>query len=259
MDLHNNSTVYNNPQIRIGTSNIVLPVPKKSFPEECKTASRLTYFSSLFNTVELNRPFYKIPRAATFKKWCGEVPHNFEFTVKLWRGITHAASWKPADIDFFMQAVNEAGSKKGCLLMQFPASIKLTHYNQVEKILEKISRPDSDRHWRIAVEFRDKSWYISSIYQMLDHYHAAVVLHDMPASATACPNENASFVYLRFHGEKGDYKGDYSLQMLEHTARQIADWKMQGKKVYAYFNNTIGNAFENALSLQQLCDAAVER
>lgn len=245
-----------NSQIKIGTSNVVLPGPKSTFPEGFKAASRLAYFSSLFNTVELNSPFYKIPRAATFQKWSNEVPHNFEFTIKLWRGITHTTTWQSSDIDFFMQAVNEVGNKKGCLLIQFPASIKVTYHNQVEKIFKRIIRPgNKGQEWKIAVEFRDKSWYIKDIYQMIDHYHAAVVLHDMPASATQQLNENASFVYLRFHGKNGDYKGGYSPQELQQTARQIVNWQRAGKKVYAYFNNTIGNAFENALTLQQLCNA----
>ncbi|MGN6437080.1 MAG: DUF72 domain-containing protein [Agriterribacter sp.] len=243
----------NNSSIKIGTSNIVLPGPKTTFPEPFKLTTRLTYYASLFNTVELNSPFYKIPKASTFEKWSHEVPDDFEFTVKLWRGITHTAEWKNEDVDFFMQTIKVTRNKKGCLLVQFPASIKATYIKQVEKILNRISRWNRDWQWKLAVEFRDSGWYTQNVYDLLDHYHAAVVLHDMPASGTLELNKNASFVYLRFHGEKGDYKGSYSRQLLQQTAQRIQQWKQQGKQVYVYFNNTIGKAFENARTLQELC------
>ena len=34
----------------------------------------------------------------------------------------------------------------------------------------------------------------------------------------------------------------------------IRQWLNAGKDVYAYFNNTMGSAFENALTLQSLMD-----
>jgi len=236
---------------RIGTSNIVLPGPKKDFPEPFRTATRLTYYSSLFNTVELNSPFYKVPQATTFQKWSAETTANFEFTVKLWRNITHTKTWTVDEIDFFIKVINTVGNKKGCLLIQFPASIKATHHKQLEKILQRINIQGEE--WKKAVEFRDKSWYSRDICQLLDYYNAAVVLHDMPASGTQELNEAASFVYCRFHGEKGDYRGNYSRKALEKTAEHIQHWEHEGKEVYVYFNNTIGNAFENARTLQQLC------
>ncbi|RZK61409.1 MAG: DUF72 domain-containing protein, partial [Pedobacter sp.] len=52
---------------RIGTSNIVIPGNKQSFPEEFHHKSRLYYYSSLFNTLEVNSSFYKVPMQSTFE------------------------------------------------------------------------------------------------------------------------------------------------------------------------------------------------
>ena len=41
-----------------------------------------------------------------------------------------------------------------------------------------------DSDWKLAIEFRDRSWYIPAIYQLLEDHDATVVLHDMPKSAT---------------------------------------------------------------------------
>ena len=58
--------------ICIGTSNIVVPGTKQTFPEEFKHRSRLYYYSSLFNSLEVNSSFYKVPMPSTFEKWSGD-------------------------------------------------------------------------------------------------------------------------------------------------------------------------------------------
>src|SRR5215216_5931244 len=103
--------------VRIGTSGIVLPGNKQTFPKEFQSGSRLHYYGSLFNTLEINSTFYKVPLPTTFKRWSEEVPDNFQFTTKLWRQITHARKleYNLTDIDTFMHAADYLGKKKGCL------------------------------------------------------------------------------------------------------------------------------------------------
>jgi uncharacterized protein YecE (DUF72 family) len=99
----------------IGTSNIVLPGNKQTFPEAFKQKSRLNYYSSLFNTVEMNNTFYKVPKATTFEKWSQDVGENFRFTIKLWKEITHVKylEFIPQSIHSFLKAAVFVGKKKG--------------------------------------------------------------------------------------------------------------------------------------------------
>src|SRR3954471_1854482 len=111
---------------RSGTSGLVLPVPnKQAFPPEFRDKSRLTYYASLFNSIEVNSSFYKVPMGSTVRKWANEVPDDFTFTFKMWREVTHGKGFTPdmGDIDKFMQVINEAGNKKGSLLIQLPPSV----------------------------------------------------------------------------------------------------------------------------------------
>lgn len=238
--------------VYIGTSNIVVPGNKQSFPPAFKDKSRLHYYASLFNTVEINSSFYKVPMPATFEKWAADVPPGFKFSIKLWRNITHAKDlgFILSDIDSFLTAADKAGKQKGPLLIQFPGKITIDHYNKVAAILERVDVHSSD--CKMAVEFRHTSWYINETMELLDEYKASLILHDMPKSKNMQLNKKAKFVYLRFHGVAGDYRGSYSDAALKHYARLIKTWAAQGKEVYAYFNNTIGAAFENARSLQKL-------
>lgn len=239
---------------RVGTSNIVVPGNKQTFPLDFQSRSRLCYYATLFNSLEINRSFYKVPLPSTFEKWANDVPGDFQFTVKLWKGITHVKqlAYDPRDIDSFMAAIDRLGKKKGCLLVQFPASITIDYTTQLRKMLQRLKKNDPKSSWRMAVEFRHSSWYTHATNELLNKYEASLVLHDMPKSKPPAVNPEASFINLRFHGMKGDYRDSYPKDFLEEKAKEIKNWLKQGKDVYAYFNNTIGDAFGNARELQRL-------
>lgn len=238
-----------------GTSNVELPVPNKShFPQDYQDKSRLCYYASLFNTVEVNSSFYKIPLRKTVERWSQEVGDNFLFTFKLWKGITHAKElmYDAADIGRFMNAINGAGDKKGCILVQLPASIKFSFFHKVRKLLEELFLSPQIEQWKTAIEFRDRSWYNDTVYEMLDNLGISVVIHDMPASRISSVDMGTSFCYFRFHGEKGDYRGTYEPDVLQDYAMEIAYQLKAGRSVFAYFNNTLGAAVSNAMDLYNL-------
>ncbi|HXO73820.1 MAG TPA: DUF72 domain-containing protein, partial [Puia sp.] len=228
------------PRLWFGTSGLVLPLPnKQAFPPEFRAGTRLTFYASLFNSLEVNSSFYKIPLPTTFSKWVTEVPEDFRFTVKLWQGITHSPqlNFNPADVDRFMQAANELTTKKGCLLIQLPPSVKADKADQLQHLLERIKKNQQD--WKLAVEFRNRTWYTPEIERLLTQFQTTRVLHDMPASKIMETPGDLPFIYLRFHGPAGDYKGGYGETTLKEYAEMIKKWQKTGKEVYVYFNNTI--------------------
>ena len=237
-----------------GTSNIVLPVPNKlGFPAAYQDKSRLSYYGSLFNSLEVNSTFYKLPMAKTVAKWDAEVPTDFRFTYKLWKEITHNKNlaFKPTDVERFFVVINHC-VKKGCLLIQLPPGTRFDNYRQLEVLLAEIRLQDPRMLWHIAVEFRHKSWYNDSTYQLLQKYNMTMVTHDMKASATPMIELWVDFVYLRFHGPEGGYRGSYANEVLAEYASYINEWREDGKTVYAYFNNTLGNALANVVALNNL-------
>ncbi len=241
-------------RVRIGISNAFVPGNKKSFPEAFHSKSRLHYYSSIFNTAEINRCFYKTPKRSTVEKWSNDVSDGFQITLKVSKEITHI---KNLESDFscigpFINAADGAGKKKGCLLIQFPGKVNLDHFEKVEQILRELQQHDLTEQWRKAIEFRDASWYIGETTELMNEYKATVVLHDFAKGKISNVMSNADFVYLRFHGPNGDYRDSYPDHFLRSKALDINGWLNEGKDVYAYFNNTIGNAFENARTLKLL-------
>lgn len=235
-----------------GTSNLVLPIKQSEYPIEFTGASRLTYYASLFSSVEVNATFYKLPKSATVEKWGKSVPEDFRFTFKIPKGVTHAKDFRfgTEELELFSETVAPVGDKKGCLLVQLPPKVSREKEEELAGLLECLS--DNAKGWKIAVEFRHTSWYHRAVYRLLEHYKAGMVEHDMPQSAAPKIEVAESFVYLRFHGPEGAYRGSYDDALLEGYAKRIASWVKDGKEVYAYFNNTMGNALGNLQTLNRM-------
>ncbi|RYZ20028.1 MAG: DUF72 domain-containing protein [Chitinophagaceae bacterium] len=235
-----------------GTSNIVVPLRQSEYPPEFRGASRLTYYASLFSSLEVNATFYKLPKGATVRKWSESVPDGFRFTFKVPKTVTHAKGFQFAseDIERFAEVVAEAGDKRGCLLLQLPPSAKRERHEELEGVLQSLS--EEAPGWTLAVELRDNSWYERSVYRLLQHYQAVLVSHDMPASATPPVQLSERSVYLRYHGPEGGYRGSYPDEFLAGEADRIAGWLKDGREVYAYFNNTMGAALANLQTLNAL-------
>ncbi|OUJ67671.1 DUF72 domain-containing protein [Hymenobacter crusticola] len=240
--------------LRTGTSGLVVPGPKATFPAAYQATSRLTYYATRFNSVAINSTFYRLPQSKTFAAWAAETGPAFDFTLKLWRDITHpkALAEDLAGLVRFLEAARALGPKKGCLLLQFPPSTTIRQLPAVRALLQALAAADPAHEWRQAVEFRHPSWYAEETFELLDHHGASLVRHDKGPGRNARLNEEADFVYLRFHGPQGNYRASYERAFLHDQAEQIHDYLLEGKDVYAYFNNTMGAAFENAQDLQRL-------
>ena len=236
-----------------GLSGLALPIPKYLFPESHQNSSRLTYYSTFFNSIEVNSTFYKLPMAATIGKWINQVPEGFKFTFKLWKEITHAKNldFKEEHVEAFFKVIAAAEHKKGCVLVQFPPSLGKAHVMQLDALLRCIAQNNSNGEWKIAVEFRNKTWYDSHVYDLLAFYKAAMVIQDIPKSVTPQVDHVSDFIYVRFHGPTGNYRESYPEYFLSEYATYIKEWLTEGKTVYAYFNNTMGDAFKNLESLNR--------
>jgi uncharacterized protein YecE (DUF72 family) len=209
----------------------------------------LHFYAQHFDTVELNNTFYRLPAPATFDSWRDHSPTRFLFAVKGSRFITHMKKLKDPESStakFFLGA-ERLGNKLGPILFQLPP-----HWNVN---LERLSNflgvlPTSHRY---VIEFRDQSWLIKEVFEVLRQHNAAFCIHDLGGQQT--PLEiTANFTYLRFHGPgSAKYIGSYSQQALQQWAEKIAVWQERLAAVYVYFNNDIGGAaVRNAAELKRL-------
>ncbi len=238
-----------------GTSGLLLPVPNKLFyPQEFKEKSRLYFYGSLMNSIEINSSFYKVPMASTVAKWASDVPEDFKFTFKLSKEITHnkGLAFDPEAVKHFVNVIDRVGDKKGSLLVQLPPSVRIAQFKQLELLINVLNESDPSRSWDTALEFRHTSLYHNEVYGLLEEHAMGMVIQDKPPAVTPMLDNMLPFVYLRFHGPGGSYRGSYEDEVLYEYAGYIRDWISQGKTVYAYFNNTMGAAVANLFTLRSM-------
>ena len=211
------------------------------------------HYATVFDTVEVNNSFYRLPEAATFQSWAERAPIRFLFAVKASRFLTHMKKLKDPEspLERFFDRVRRLGRHLGPVLYQLPPGWKLD-VSRLEHFLHVL--PRDARH---VIEFRDSSWYDARALELLDRYGVALCLHDMRGSATY-RERVGPFVYVRFHGVAGTYSGSYSNQRLRSWAAWLADQRDSGCDVHAYFNNdTGGHAPRNALTLRRYLEETV--
>ena len=228
------------------------------YPDGLSAKSWLNFLQARFNSVEVNSSFYRLPKAEIVRNWGDAAPPGFEFALKMWRGITHYNKLRNAgpNLARFLEVAEAlAPIRRAPMLLQLPPNQRID-LPKLDQFLSEFAGA-SDRHWRLAVEFRHDSWLEPQTLATLDRHDAGLCVHDMRGQgAVVESNQQPTFVYVRRHGS-GDarYGGSYTAEEIHEDAQRIGKWGRSGRDVYVYYNNDIGgHAFYNALELRKRCE-----
>jgi uncharacterized protein YecE (DUF72 family) len=236
-------------QVRIGCSGWVYRHWKSLFyPEDLPQKRWFEYYSSEFDTVEINNSFYRLPPAATFDKWRKQAPPGFCYAVKANRYLTQAKKLDDCEepLERMMAAVRSLGDQLGPMLYQLPPKMKV-NLARLESFLQILPNGVTS-----VFEFSNTSWYMPETVALLDRYGASFCVHDMPGSASE-RIAVGPIAYVRFHGGEGKYWGRYSDEGLLGWTDWILDQSRQGRSVWCYFNNDIhGHAIHDARTLRSM-------
>ena len=192
----------------------------------------LEYYVRQFATVEINATFYRLPAHETLVAWRDAAPDGFLFACKASRYITHVKKLKDPERSTarFVDAIGALGDRLGPVLFQLPPRWQ-ANPDRLAGLLEAL--PPT---LRIAVEFRDRSWFSPAVYDLLARHNAALCLYDL-AGYRSPVKLTADFAYVRLHGPGEAYRGSYDGRTLAGWARRFAAWRRQGIEVFCYFDN----------------------
>lgn len=219
------------------------------YPAGTRTGDMFEFYARHFDTVEINNSFYRLPTANTFDMWRESSPRDFCFAVKASRFTTHMKKLKDpkSSSEKFFVVAERLEEKLGPILFQLPPRWPV-NLERLSEFLEVVPREH-----KYAIEFRESSWLVAPVFELLRKYNVALCIHDF--EDMQIPHElTADFTYLRFHGPtSARYWGSYSTEQLETWAERIETWRSNLSAVYAYFNNDPGGeAVKNALTLKRL-------
>jgi len=245
------------PRYRIGCSGFLYESWKGAFyPEDLPHRRWLSFYMEKFNTVELNVTFYRLLKKEAFERWYKETNSDFIFCLKGSRFITHVKKLKDVELPLstFFNATAPLLEKLGVILWQLPPNLKLNLRN-LEDFIENLKRYPV-RH---AFEFRHKSWLTKKVINLLSASNIAICMADWPDFINELP-VTADFVYIRRHGEGGNYATYYTTEQLKNDAKRIKEYLKQGKDVYYYLNNdAFAHAPKNGLELKAILESTLPK
>ena len=296
-------------KVLIGTSSWTDPTLVKEgnfYPPSAKSAeARLKFYAEQFPLVEVDSTYYFPPSERNAVLWLERTPKDFTFNIKAYSLLTNHPTkresiYKDLQDDLpeelagkrnlyrenlpdemveevwqrfhdALMPLHSAG-KMGAVLFQFPQWFVIGRKNR-EYILECAERL---RDFRIAVEFRHKSWLeernAEETLSFLEEHDLPFVGVDMPqgfdssmppiAAATA-----KDIAMVRFHGRnteawnvKSDtasarFRYEYSTGELQEWVPKIEGIAEQARETHVLMNNCYRDyAVNNARELGSLLD-----
>jgi uncharacterized protein YecE (DUF72 family) len=220
--------------IYIGTSGWSYKHWKGTFyPEKTKATDQLNYYQQLFDTVEINNSFYRLPSAETIEHWIESVSKDFLFSVKASRYITHLKKLHDAGpaFDEFLARISKFKAKLGPILFQLPPNLKYNR-ERLQKFLEYLPKAQ-----QYVFEFRNKDWYCEEVYDLLTRHNCAFCIFELAGDYTP-EIVTADFVYVRLHGPgENKYQGSYTDNQLNDWAKKCKKWQRKSLDVFIYFDN----------------------
>jgi len=211
------------------------------------------YFAE-FCLVETQSTFYKLPRAETAEKWRAQAPEGFEFTVKVWQGITHSPespTWKRSGLsknelkgygDFApsrktlkawartLEVVKKLDAR--IAVFQTPPSFNPSPKNigNMKKFFGEIDRGGVRLAWEPRGEWLEKKSLTKTILEKLDLIHVVDPFWDPPLTR--------GVYYFRLHGlgKRYNYGYAYSREDLKRL-KELIERLEEAEEVYVLFNN----------------------
>lgn len=198
------------------------------------TKDELTYYSSQFNSIELNATFYRFFPKEQFEKWHDTVPNDFKFFPKVTQDISHFKRLKDFEslVDVYLDAVIHLREKLGCVFLQMHNNFAPKDFDRVQHFVE---------YWPkevpLAIEFRHTNWYNDSnvageLYDLLEKNNIANIITDTAGRRDLLHMRltNAR-AFVRYVG--ANHKSDYS--RLDEWVDRLKTWKEQGLKKIDFF------------------------
>lgn len=233
------------------------------YPHNMENSSWLHYYSRVFDYVEIDSSFYRVPNVFMVNNWSKKTPKDFKFTAKFPKVITHEKRLKEVDEELvlFFEAIGGLSDKILALLIQLPPSLQIKE--GLDNLRELV--PQLDNRFRYAIEVRHRSWFQDLAYSFFSNNDLCLVWSQLDEIKTP-PIVTTDFLYLRLVGDR-TIEEDFGRKQIDRIA-EMRKWSRNIKRVqeeeervklgivaannhYAGFGPSTVNIFRGILGLSE--------
>ncbi|RKE95345.1 DUF72 domain-containing protein [Ichthyenterobacterium magnum] len=222
----------NVPEIYVGCAKWNKADLKGFYPRGTK--DELSYYSSQFNSIELNATFYRIFPAEQFATWYDKTPSGFKFFPKLNQEISH---WKrlnevQAVVENYLYNASNLKEKLGTIFLQMHSNFAPKDFDRVVAFAENWPKEVD-----LAIEFRHTNWYndeavANQLFDLLEKNNISNVIVDTAGRRDLMhmrlTNPKA---FVRYVG--ANHESDYT--RLDDWVLRLKEWQDQGIKEIDFF------------------------
>ena len=206
------------------------------------TKDELTYYSTQFNSIELNATFYGMPTAEQVQTWKEKTPKDFKFFPKITNTVSHFRRLLNITdvVTQFASAVLNFDDKLGMVFLQLHDNFKPKDYERLEKFVK-----DWPKEVPLAIELRNTEWFtdeevFNTVCELFEMNNITNIIvdtagrRDMLHMRLTTPN-----AFIRYVGANAD--SDYA--RLEDWLERLTKWKKEGlQNLYFFVHQNIEKA-----------------
>ncbi len=206
------------------------------------TKDELAYYSTQFNSIELNATFYRIFPADVYAGWYEKTPANFRFFPKMFQGVTH---WKrlndfEAYLNDYLLNTSNLKEKLQMPFVQMHNNFSPKWIDRLPAFFEAIPKDMS-----IAVEFRHSDWFndaqvANELYAMLEEYKVTNLIVDTAGRRDLLHMRlTTPTAFIRYNG--ANHTSDYD--RLDDWVDRLEKWTGQGlQHIYFFVHQNVERA-----------------
>jgi uncharacterized protein YecE (DUF72 family) len=146
------------------------------FPKADASGSALSFYAQVFNTVEGNTTFYRVPDEGSVARWKEAVAGtDFRFSFKIPQTVTHRKRPDWGDLQRFLQVMEPLAEHLGPFLVQCPATLAPADLDVLETLFRRLAGD-----FRYCLELRHPAFFDRPeiIEPILEKYRAGRVMFD---------------------------------------------------------------------------------
>ena len=237
IDLLNKADKSDNFEVYVGCAKWNKQDLKNFYPP--KTKDELSYYSTQFNSIELNATYYRSPSKENVETWANKTPKDFKFFPKIPQSISHYGRLQNVTdkLNQYLDAVALFEEKLGMIFLQMHENFAPKDFEKLENFIQNFPKG-----YPLAVELRHEDWFsneenFNQLVSLLEKHNISNIIVDTAGRRDMVHMRlTSNEAFVRFVG--ANIPSDY--ERLDEWIETIKLWKAEGlQKLYFFIHQNL--------------------
>lgn len=237
IDLLNKADKSDNFEVYVGCAKWNKQDLKNFYPP--KTKDELSYYSTQFNSIELNATYYRSPSKENVETWANKTPKDFKFFPKIPQSISHYGRLQNVTdkLNQYLDAVALFEEKLGMIFLQMHENFAPKDFDKLQNFINNFPKG-----YPLAVELRHEDWFsneenFNQLVSLLEKHNISNIIVDTAGRRDMVHMRlTSNEAFVRFVG--ANIPSDY--ERLDEWIETIKLWKAEGlQKLYFFIHQNL--------------------